>query len=162
MPITASANGDGQRYLPTSTYIPMEMDRGTYLLTSIYILMGWIEVPTYPHPHTYVRTQVGEIHARSDGWISVVIPISRFFKYVPIQAPFCLFSSNSHHNSKFTIVNMLCLGFEPGADGWQVHGSFLASFFFIFCFSIQLTVHESSIKKFADNWIQTGDIQCWK
>ena len=39
---------------------------------------------------------------------------------------------------------------------------FLASFFFIFVFSLGLTVNECSILKLANDWIRTADLWCRK
>ena len=41
------------------------------------------------------------------------------------------------------------------------NGPLPASFFFIFVFLIQLNIKICSIN-FADGWIQTADLLCWK
>ena len=41
-----------------------------------------------------------------------------------------------------------------------INGPFPASFFFIFVFSIQLTINVWF--KYADDWIRTEDLYCWK
>ena len=42
-----------------------------------------------------------------------------------------------------------------------LNGPFPASFFY-FRFSSQLTAHKCSMQKFADDWIRTADLWCWK